>query len=104
MLLDRSVMGWSYEDKFSKARLDQLDARTADWLFGAIADQYVSPEDEGDSGEGSTPFDRFLDGKGDPPWGVHPRTRICEEGLWRQVCWTPRKQPLPAALRVMELA
>lgn len=55
MLLSRSVMDWSYDGKFSKARLDQLDEKTAEWLFGAIAALYVSEESEDDRGNASTP-------------------------------------------------
>ena len=55
MLIDRSVMDWSYGDKFTKARLDHLDEATSDWLYGAIADLYVGAEDVDARGEDFTP-------------------------------------------------
>ena len=58
-LISRSVMGWSYGYPFSKVRLEQLDEKTAKWLFGAIADLYVGAEDVAAQGEGSTPSTGF---------------------------------------------
>jgi hypothetical protein len=56
LLLSRSVEDWSYEEKFMKAKLDRLDERTSDWLFGAIASLYdPASESEADRGNAFTP-------------------------------------------------
>jgi len=56
LLLSRSVEDWSYEEKFTKAKLDRLDERTSEWLFHAIAGLYApSSEGEADRGNASTP-------------------------------------------------
>ena len=56
MLLSRSVEGWSYEEPFTKAKLERLDEATSEWLFHAIAALYGKDrETEAERGNASTP-------------------------------------------------
>lgn len=44
MLLSRSVEGWSFDRKFSKAALTNLKESASDWLFEEVARMYAPTE------------------------------------------------------------
>lgn len=46
LLIMKSVVGWSYEQRFQASRLQKLDERTFTWLFEEIAKVYERDEAE----------------------------------------------------------